>query len=84
MPRYPKNFKDVEFFVPGRKKRVAGSTKATSDFLVMVHEMYPALTIRQLRAIITDRTKFNYQPEAVEILDAHIKAGFGDYVPYWK
>lgn len=33
MPKYPKNYKDVEYFVPGRKRRVAGSTKAVSDFL---------------------------------------------------
>lgn len=84
MPKYPRNFKDVEFFVPGRKKRVAGSTKAASDFLVMVHELYPTLTIRQLREIITDKSKYILFPEAVEVLDAHISAGFGDHVPQWK
>ena len=42
MPKYPKNHKDVEYRVPGRKSRVAGSTKATSDFLAAVHEEHPA------------------------------------------
>ena len=50
MPKYPKNHKDVEYRVPGRKSRVAGSTKATSDFLAAVHEEHPAATIAELRA----------------------------------
>jgi len=37
MPKYPKNYKDVEYYVPGRKRRIAGSTKAASDFLAIVH-----------------------------------------------
>lgn len=57
MPKYPKNFKDVEYYVPGRKRRVAGSTKATSDLLAMVHETYPTFTITQLREVMTDRSK---------------------------
>lgn len=36
MPRYPKNHKDVEYYVRGRKRRVSGSTVATERFLVMV------------------------------------------------
>ena len=68
MPKYPKNHKDVEYRVPGRKSRVAGSTKATSDFLAAVHEEHPAATIAELRAIIT----------------AHIKAGYGGQIPDWR
>lgn len=45
MPRYPKNFKSVEYYVRGRKRRIAGSTKATSDFLALVHSEHPAATI---------------------------------------
>ena len=84
MPKYPKYHKDIEYFVPGRKKRIAGSTKSTSDFLVYVHEDNPTLTIAQLRVLITDRSKYIFQPEAVEVLDAHIKAGYGDFVPTWR
>lgn len=84
MPKYPKNFKDVEYFVPGRKRRVAGSTKATSDFLALVHLDNPGLTISQLLEIITDKTQFILNPEAVAVLDAHIKAGYGNHVPTWR
>ena len=84
MPKYPKNHKDVEYYVPGRKRRIAGSTKATSDFLAMLHETYPTLTIAQLREVITDRSKYIIFPEAIEVLDAHIEAGYGDRVPGWR
>lgn len=84
MPRYPKNYKDVEYFVPGRKRRIAGSTRATSDFLAIVHEEHPTATIAQLREIITDKTKYIREPEAVAVLGAHIAAGYGDHVPDWR
>ena len=84
MPKYPKNYKDVEYYVKGRKRRVAGSTVAVNDFLVMVHEENPTFTIRQLRDLITDRTKYILFPDAVEVLDAHIKVGYGDYIPDWR
>lgn len=84
MPRYPKNFKDVEYYVPGRKRRVAGSTKATSDFLAQVHKDHPTATISQLREIITDRTQYIFFPEALEVLEAHIKAGYGNRIPNWR
>ena len=58
MPKYPKNYKDVEYYVPGRKRRIAGSTKATSDFLALVHLDHPDATISQLREIITNGTMF--------------------------
>ena len=84
MPIYPKNHKDVEYFVPGRKRRIAGSTKATSDFLVMVHEDNPTFTIQQLKELITNRTLYILMPDAVEVLDAYIKLGYGDYIPNWR
>ena len=84
MPKYPKNFHDVEYYVPKRKRPVAGSTKATSDFLAVVHEQHPACTIRQLRDLLTDRTQYIFQPEAVAVCDAHIKAGYGDVIPHWR
>ena len=84
MPRYPKNYKDVEYFVPGRKRRIAGSTVATRDFLAIVHEENPTATIAQLREIITDKTQYIRNPEAVEVLAAHIAAGYGDRIPDWR
>lgn len=47
MPKYPKNFKPVEHFVPGRKRRIAGSTQSTNNFLVIIHETCPTFTILQ-------------------------------------
>lgn len=84
MPKLPKNHADVEYHVPGRKKRIAGSTRATSDFLAIVHNSNPTFTIRQLRELITDRSRYILEPEAVEVLDAHIKAGYGDHIPAWR
>jgi hypothetical protein len=84
MPRYPKGYKDVEYHVPGRKRRVAGSTVATSDFLAMVHNDYPSLTVSQLRALITDREHYVLNPEAVSVLDSYIALGYGDHVPNLK
>ena len=80
---------DVQYYVTDRKSKrgrkiVAGSTKATNDLLVIVHEEYPHFTIKQLKALLTDRTQYLFNPEAVAVLDAHIKAGWGDHVPNWK
>jgi len=58
MPKYPKNHKDIEYFVNGGKRRVAGSTKAVNDFLVIIHEENPTFTVRQLRDLITDRSQY--------------------------
>lgn len=63
---------------------MAGSTKATSDFLALVHQDHPAATISQLREIITDRTQYVFFPEALEVLEAHIKAGYGNRIPNWR
>lgn len=84
MPKYPKNYKDIEYYVPGRKRPIAGSTRATYDFLVVVHENNPTLTIKQLYELITDRSKYIFQPEAVEVLNAYIKAGYADCLPTWR
>lgn len=84
MPRYPKNHKDVEYYVQGRKRRVSGSTVVTERFLVMVHQDHPDATISQLREIITDKTKYILCPEGLAVLDDHIKAGYGDHIPNWR
>ena len=75
---------DVRYHVPGKKRPVAGSSKATSDFLAIIHEQNPTATIAQLRAIITDRSLWLPNPEAIAVLDAHIKAGYSDFVPNWR
>lgn len=84
MPRHPKNHKDVEYYVRGRKRWVSGSTVATERFLVMVHQDHPDATISQLREIITDKTKYILCPEGLAVLDDHIKAGYGDHIPNWR
>lgn len=84
MARYPKNQKDVAYYVPGRKRQVAGSTKSTSDFLALVHEEYPMATVAELRGIVTDKRRFLTNPEAVDVLDAHIRTGHGGLIPDWR
>lgn len=84
MPKYPKNYADVEYYAPGRKRRVAGSTKATNDFLVMVHQENPTATISQLHTIIADRSLWLPNPEAIAVLEAHISAGYGNHIPDWR
>ena len=84
MPKYPKNHKDVEYYVKGRKKRITGTTKATSDFLAIVHETHPDLTISELLDLISNKNQYILNPEAVEILQEHVKLGFGGEIPAWK
>lgn len=74
----------TDYHVPGRKRRVAESTVATGCFLAIVHQDNPTATISQIREIITDETKYIICPEAVAVLDAHIKAGYGDHIPNWR
>lgn len=74
---------DVEYYVPGKKRRVAGSTKATSDFLTMVHNQYPSYTISQLYALVIDHSKYIKFPEAIEVLEKYLKARYSDHVPKW-
>lgn len=83
MRRYKRSH-DTDYCVPGRKRPVAGSTIATGHFLALVHEDNPKLSISQLRVLITDKTRFILSPEAVAVLDDHIKAGYGDLVPNWR
>ena len=65
MPKYPKNYKDIEYYVPNRKRPIA-------------------LSIKPLCELITDRSKYIFQPEAVEVVNAYIKAGYADCVPTWR
>lgn len=84
MPKFPKNHQDVEYYVVGRKRKIAGSTKAVNDFLVIIHKENPTFTIQQIRELITNRNRYILYPDAVDVLDAYIKAGYGDRIPEWK
>lgn len=84
MPKQQRRSKGVIYYVPNKKKWIATSTKAISDFLAIVHEENPTLTINQIKDLISDRTKYIYSPEAIEILDTHIKMGYGDWIPEWR
>lgn len=83
MPRYPRGHKDVQYWAPGHKKPITGSTKATSDFLAVVCGEHPEASIGELRALITDRSRYILEPEAVAVLDAYIKCGYGGFVPHF-
>jgi hypothetical protein len=76
----------VQFFARNKKRKrpIAGSTVATSHFLVWLHEERPDYTINQLRALLLDRRQFLPHPEALAVLDAYIKVGEGDVVPRWR
>lgn len=37
-----------------------------------------------MKELLTDRSKFILNPEAVAVLDAYITRGYGDYVPEWR
>ena len=84
MAKHRRSIRDMEHRVADKKRPVAGSSMATSDFLAIIHEQNPTATIAQLRAIITDRSLWLPNPEAIAVLDAHIKAGYSDFVPNWR
>ncbi len=78
--RYAKH--DVTFWFNG--KQIAGSTVATSDFLVLVQNMHKGATIQQLYSELQDRTKWLRNEEALAVLEAYIQKGAGNMVPQWK
>ena len=63
---------DVHWRVPGRKRPIAYSTKATSDYIVSLAEN--GGTIREIQSQVT------YSPEAIEVLQKYIDLGYGDVV----
>ena len=71
---------DVIWRVPGRKKPIAGSTKSTSNFIAIIAE--DGSTIQQLRDKFGDGKEFSavIYTEAIAVLDAYIKCGYGDIV----
>lgn len=75
---------DVEYHVFGKKRPVAGSSVATSDFLAAVQDLHPTATIDQLRAILSDRSQWLPNLDVLATLDAHIEAGYGSYISHWR
>lgn len=84
MANLPKGYKDAKYYIKGRKRPIAESTAATMHFLALVHEKYPKLVINDLKKLLLNKQLFITNYEAIAVLDAHIKAGYGDYVPTWK
>lgn len=87
MPKRRNGYKgDVEFYPPvkNRKKPIAYTTKATSDFLVLVASFYPGANVTELRDRLMDKTQWILNPDAVQVCDAYIEKGYGDYVPEWR
>jgi hypothetical protein len=83
MARKHKTGLGAAFYVPKKKKRFMEATSATARFLGIVCEENPELTIQEIRDLITDKTQYIYNPEAVAVLDAHIKKGYGKCIPNW-
>ena len=82
---------DAVFYAPplkpnakSRFKIVTWSTTATSKFLGIVHEDYPDYTVRQLYKLLSDKSQFLSNPEALRVLREYIDKGYGDVVPNFK
>ena len=65
---------DVEWHIPGKKKPIAYSSKATSDLIEALAEENPSATIREIFG------KVNYDVEAKKVLQQYMDAGYGDQV----
>lgn len=63
---------DVGWYVPGRKKPIAYSSRATSDLIVALAD--DGSTIREIYENI------NFDEDAKDIMQKYVKLGFGDIV----
>lgn len=61
---------DVEYRLPNKKRPIAHSTKATSDLISILSEIF--LTINDVRKAIC------YDEDAKKILDIYIEKGYGE------
>lgn len=61
---------DVQWLIPGRKKPIAYSTKATSDLIAVLAE--EGGTIAEVHR------KINFDEDAKAVLQAYIDCGYGD------
>lgn len=72
--RTPKgwNAGNVQWTIPGKKRPIAYSTKATSDLIVLLSKEHK--TIREVQAAI------NYDQDAKRVLQQYIDAGYGEQI----
>lgn len=93
MPRFPKGFLGANFWHPFKvvrlrgkllRKNIADCTIANMNMLILFHEQNPTATISELKEIISDRNRYVYFPECIEILDKHIKEGLEYWIPDWR
>lgn len=70
MNRNYKSKGDVCYYVPGKKRPIAYSTRAASDIIAAMSKKH--VTVRDVRNAII------YDPEAANILDIYISLGYGD------
>lgn len=63
---------DVHWTLPGKKKPVAYSTKATSDLIVLLAQEHD--TVQQVQNAI------NYDVDAKAVLQKYIDAGYGQEI----
>lgn len=82
MPKIKRN--DVEYYVRGRKKPIAYSTKATSDFLVMISKQHPNMTIAEIRKELADSNKWIPNYEAIAVIDKYLEYESEDYIPVFR
>ena len=68
----PKNKGDVHWYIPGKKKPIAYSTKATSYLIGLLAEDFE--TIQDVYDAI------NYDHEAKAIMQIYIDLGYGDQI----
>lgn len=61
---------DVQWHIPGRKKPIAYSTKATSDLIAVLAEEGGTIAEVQRR--------INFDKDAKAVLQAYIDRGYGD------
>lgn len=83
MAEQSKSKREAFYYIPGRSQAVTWSTKATSEFLALVHRQHPGATISQLREILTSEDNTTLHSAAVAVLNAYIRAGQSDYIPDW-
>lgn len=63
---------DVEWYMPGRKRPIAYSTKAASDLIVALSQ--DCITVQEVYDCIT------YDIEAKNVLKAYIEKGYGNAI----
>jgi len=88
-----KNYHDVNYIVWSKpnlktKKRkrvvIAHSTEATRLFLEIVCDEHPNITENELFELLKDRRRYIQNPEAIQVVRAHIDKGYGNFIADYK